>query len=117
MIIPITSPLRRIKTALFLDFSAAFCYTFVRLIDDIFSSALLLYLNPEIQITRGNQVPEEYDGIVFDIGRGAYDHHQKDSRVRENGIPYAAFGLLWEELGTEILGEELAEKFGKSFTE
>ena len=48
--------------------------------DDIFSSALLLYLNPEIQITRGNQVPEEYDGIVFDIGRGAYDHHQKDSR-------------------------------------
>ena len=33
--------------------------------DDIFSSALLLYLNPEIQITRGNQVPEEYDGIVF----------------------------------------------------
>ena len=59
--------------------------------DDIFSSALLLYLNPEIQITRGNQVPEEYDGIVFDIGRGAYDHHQKDSRVRENGIPYADF--------------------------
>ena len=55
--------------------------------DDIFSSALLLYLNPEIQITRGNQVPEEYDGIVFDIGRGAYDHHQKDSRVRKNGIP------------------------------
>ena len=33
--------------------------------DDIFSSALLLYLNPEIQITRGNQVQEEYDGIVF----------------------------------------------------
>ena len=94
--------------------------------DDIFSSALLLYLNPEIQITRGNQVPEEYampdepeeyDGIVFDIGRGAYDHHQKDSRVRENGIPYAAFGLLWEELGTEILGEELAEKFDESFVQ
>ena len=55
--------------------------------DDIFSSALLLYLNPEIQITRGNQVPEEYDGIVFDIGRGAYDHHQKDSRIRENSVP------------------------------
>ena len=62
-------------------------------------------------------MPEEYDGIVFDIGRGAYDHHQKDSRVRENGIPYAAFGLLWEELGTEILGEELAEKFDESFVQ
>ena len=26
--------------------------------DDVFSAALLLYLNPEITITRGNQVPE-----------------------------------------------------------
>ena len=73
--------------------------------DDVFSAALLLYLNPEIVITRGNRVPEDFDGIVFDIGRGEYDHHQKDSRIRENGIPYAAFGLLWEELGTEILGD------------
>lgn len=85
--------------------------------DDVFSAALLLYLNPEIQITRGNRVPEEYEEIVFDIGRGKYDHHQKDSRVRENGTPYAAFGLLWEELGEEILGKELAEKFDESFVQ
>lgn len=85
--------------------------------DDVFSSALLLYLNPEIRITRGNKVPENFDGIVFDIGRGKYDHHQKDSRIRENGIPYAAFGLLWEELGAEILGEELAQKFDESFVQ
>ena len=83
--------------------------------DDVFSYALLLYLNPAITITRGNKVPKDFDGIVFDIGRGKYDHHQKDSRIRENGIPYAAFGLLWEELGTEILGEELAAKFDESF--
>ena len=85
--------------------------------DDVFSSALLLYLNPEIRIIRGNKVPEDFDGIVFDIGRGSYDHHQKDSRIRENGIPYAAFGLLWEELGVEILGEELAQKFDESFVQ
>lgn len=85
--------------------------------DDVFSSALLLYLNPEIRIIRGNKVPEDFDGIVFDIGRGRYDHHQKDSRIRENGIPYAAFGLLWEELGAEILGEELAQKFDESFVQ
>lgn len=83
--------------------------------DDVFSSALLLYINPEIVISRGNKVPEDFDGIVFDIGRGRYDHHQKDSRVRENGVPYAAFGLLWEVLGKEILGEELAEKLDESF--
>ena len=85
--------------------------------DDVFSSALLLYLNPEIRLTRGNKVPEDFDGIVFDIGRGRYDHHQKDSSIRENGIPYAAFGLLWEELGAEILGEDLAQKFDESFVE
>ena len=85
--------------------------------DDVFSAALLLYLNPEIQIERGNQVRENYEGIVFDVGRGAYDHHQKDSRVRENGIPYAAFGLLWEVLGAEILGEDLAVQFDESFVQ
>ena len=85
--------------------------------DDVFSSALLLYLNPELTILRGNRVPDDFDGIVFDIGRGKYDHHQKDSRIRENGIPYAAFGLLWEELGPEILGEELAQKFDEAFVQ
>ena len=85
--------------------------------DDVFSAALLLYLNPEIMITRGNRVPEDFDGIVFDIGRGQYDHHQKDSRIRENGTPYAAFGLLWEELGADILGEDLAQRFDEAFVQ
>ena len=85
--------------------------------DDVFSAALLLYINPEITISRGNKVPDDYDGIVFDIGRGAYDHHQRDSRIRENGIPYAAFGLLWEALGSEILGEELAAEFDEAFVQ
>ena len=62
-------------------------------------------------------MPEEYDGIVFDIGRGRYDHHQRDSRVRENGVPYAAFGLLWEELGGEILGGTLAQRFDEEFVQ
>ena len=85
--------------------------------DDVFSAALLLYINPEIAISRGNKVPDDYDGIVFDIGRGAYDHHQRDSRIRENGISYAAFGLLWEALGSEILGEELAAEFDEAFVQ
>ncbi len=85
--------------------------------DDVFSSALLLYINPEITITRGNKVPDDFTGIVFDIGRGGFDHHQKDSRIRENGVPYAAFGLLWEALGEQILGEELAVKFDESFVQ
>lgn len=85
--------------------------------DDVFSAALLFYINPEITILRGNRVPDDFDGIVFDIGRDAYDHHQRDSRVRENGVPYAAFGLLWEAVGAEILGEELAEEFDEAFVQ
>ena len=45
--------------------------------DDVFSAALLLHFNPQLTIQRGNRVPEDFDGIVFDIGRGEYDHHQK----------------------------------------
>ena len=55
--------------------------------------------------------------LFFDIGRGQYDHHQKDSRIRDNGVPYAAFGLLWENSGRKSLGEELAQKFDESFVQ
>ena len=85
--------------------------------DDVFSAALLLHFNPKLTIQRGNRVPEEFAGIVFDIGRGEYDHHQKDSRIRENGAPYAAFVPLWEELGTEILSPKMAECFDEKFVQ
>lgn len=84
--------------------------------DDVFSAALLTYINPHIKIERGFAVPENFDGIVFDIGMGEFDHHQNDSLIRENGIPYAAFGLLWKEFGTLILGDD-ARKFDESFVE
>lgn len=83
--------------------------------DDVFSSALLTYLNPDIIIERGYEVPENYKGIVFDIGHGKFDHHQEGAEVRENGIPYAAFGLLWRQYGTEILDAKEAAKFDESF--
>ena len=85
--------------------------------DDVFATALLKILNPNIEIIRGNQIPENFDGIIYDIGGGEFDHHQKDKRIRENGIPYAAFGLLWEKYGGEILGREVAEKFDADFVQ
>ena len=65
--------------------------------DDVMSSAFLKLVNPSIIIERGFSVPKDYDGIVFDIGLGEFDHHQVDNEIRENGIPYAAFGKLWRE--------------------
>lgn len=85
--------------------------------DDVFSAALLTYINPQIEIERGFVVPQNYDGIVFDIGFGEFDHHQFDSRIRENEIPYASFGLLWERFGADIMGEQEAEHFDRSFVQ
>jgi len=71
--------------------------------DDVFSAALLKLLNSKIQIIRAFKVPEEYTGIVFDIGYGEFDHHQKSSEIRKNGVPYAAFGLLWRQFGKSLI--------------
>lgn len=85
--------------------------------DDVFATALLRILNPDIVIQRGFEVPPDFDGIVYDIGRGRFDHHQEDKEVRENGVPYAAFGLLWREFGAVLVGEEAAMRFDEHFVQ
>ncbi len=85
--------------------------------DDVFSAALLKIVNPNIVIQRGFAVPENYDGIIFDIGDGDFDHHQKSSPVRENGVPYASFGLLWQQLGNDLIGEEQAKRVDRHFVQ
>ena len=72
--------------------------------DDVFATAFLEMIKPDIEVKRGFEVPKDFDGIIYDIGRGKFDHHQKDKEYRENGCPYAAFGLLWREFGAQRLG-------------
>ena len=83
--------------------------------DDVFSTAFLKILNPELKVQRVIDLPEKIDytdTIVYDIGRGRFDHHQPDSRVRDNGVPFAAFGLLWERFGMMIFNDKkLVRKF------
>ena len=43
--------------------------------DDVFATALLQIIRPDIRITRGFVVPDDFDGIVYDIGFGMFDHH------------------------------------------
>lgn len=85
--------------------------------DDVFSAALLRVLNPGIRIYRGFEVPKGFSGIVFDIGNGPFDHHQKDRLRRENGAPYASFGLLWRAYGHHFLSEEEAKRFDEKFVQ
>ena len=77
--------------------------------DDVLSTALLciVYGKSEVlsKLERVSditsvEIKEKEGDIVFDIGYGQFDHHQSDKRVRTNGIPYAAFGLLWKKYST-----------------
>lgn len=99
----------------YIDINKGFTHSGKFHTDDVFSTALLKILNPEFTTERGFAVPEEFDGIVYDIGLGKFDHHQQERRVRENGVPYAAFGLLWEEYGSLLVGEEEAVRFDEKF--
>lgn len=88
--------------------------------DDVFSAAFLKLLNPKLRVVRVTEVPEGFEGIVFDIGRGEFDHHQPGAEVRPNGVTYAAFGLLWRKFGAACLAEqglpqEEAEKAAAAF--
>lgn len=83
--------------------------------DDVFATAFLEMIKPDIEVKRGFEVPKDFDGIIYDIGRGKFDHHQKDKEYRENGCPYAAFGLLWREFGAACVGEEEAARFDEKF--
>lgn len=79
--------------------------------DDLFAAATLqLKFGESIEILRSRDEGQiAAADIVFDVG-GAYspadrrfDHHQPGGAgARENGIPYAAFGLVWKEFGEEV---------------
>src|SRR3989344_2675707 len=76
--------------------------------DDVFSvAALLLYLSGDAKVvrTRDPRIIESGDfvvdvGGVYDAERNRLDHHQTGGAgARTNGIPYAAFGLVWKKFG------------------
>lgn len=94
--------------------------------DDIFGVTLLRQLYPDSTLvrTRDPEVIASGD-IVLDVG-GVYDpeklrfdHHQKTSGARENGILYSAFGLLWQHFGREFVGgdEEVWERMDRSLVQ
>ena len=83
--------------------------------DDVFATALLQILRPDIKITRGFVVPDDFDGIVYDVGGGMFDHHSEPRECRPNGVPYAAFGLLWRVLGPGLVGERQPRLFDVYF--
>lgn len=88
--------------------------------DDVFAVATLQLLlgkeNITVVRTRDDAVIAAADyvvdvGGVYDHDTKRYDHHQSGAPVRENGIPYASFGLVWKHYGADICeSAEVAEK-------
>lgn len=83
--------------------------------DDVFALATMqLYLGKDqIQIirSRDEEVISKADwvidvGEVYDVDSQLFDHHQNGAPVRDNGIPYAAFGLVWKEFGEKVSGSK-----------
>ncbi len=89
--------------------------------DDIFACATILASFPDENIkivrTRDEEIIKKADFVV-DVGgehdeeRERFDHHQLGGAgVRENGIPYASFGLVWKKYGEKLCGsKEVAEE-------
>lgn len=95
--------------------------------DDLFASAVLSILyDGKIKIirTRDPKIMSLAD-VVYDVGgiydpeTNHFDHHQKEGAgQRENGIPYASFGLVWKKYGEQICGgKEIAERIDKKIVQ
>ena len=74
--------------------------------DEVMATAIIDILNSGevIRLCRTFKVPSDFKGIVYDIGGGEFDHHQKGGNgVRPNGIPYASCGLIWNKFAESII--------------
>ena len=87
--------------------------------DEIFATAFLDLYKKDIKVFRTTNInPEDYPNkIVYDVGRGKFDHHQEDARIRDNGIKYCSLGLLWEEYGKDYLNELKIENIDDVYNE
>ncbi|MEY2702940.1 MAG: hypothetical protein RLY43_1578 [Bacteroidota bacterium] len=84
--------------------------------DDVFAVATLdLVFNGKIKVTRtrDEKLISEADivldvGSIYDPEKNRFDHHQKEGAgMRENGIPYASFGLIWNHFGRRLCNEKV----------
>ena len=97
-------------------------------LDELLAIATIKLLHPEKNIrvvrTRDSEVIDNADWVVdvgghYDHESRRYDHHQLGSPVRDNGVPFAAFGLVWRHWGSEVCGGniEVADAIESDFVQ
>lgn len=95
--------------------------------DDAFAVATLSLLHRgSIKVIRSRR-REDWDrgdyvvdvGEIYDHTRRRYDHHQRGGAgVRPDGVPYAAFGLVWKHYGAIVSrGEDVSRRVEKTLVE
>lgn len=75
-------------------------------VDDVISTIFISKIFDVINLIRIPSIDNRNidNKLVFDIGFGECDHHQKNRNgKRENGIFYSSIGLLWKRYGKEYL--------------
>lgn len=94
--------------------------------DEVYATAYLMILYdffglPFPKWERKNvispEMTEENGYLVYDIGGGRFDHHfpEDQKQRREDGTPYAAFGLIVREFHEGFLTQEEYEAFDASW--
>lgn len=74
--------------------------------DDVMATVILEKLLGNVTVCRVLEIPQNLKShvIVYDIGGGEFDHHQKGGNgIRKNGVPYAASGLIWKKYGRVVI--------------
>ena len=87
-------------------------------VDDVISTVFLSKLLEKIILLRISSTENKNleNKIVYDIGFGEFDHHQKNRNgQRENGIYFSSIGLLWQKFGKKYLEELKVKNIDKTF--
>ena len=87
-------------------------------VDDVISTIFLSKIFKKINLIRIPSMDNRNTNnkLVFDIGLGKFDHHQKNRNgKRENGIYYSSIGLLWKKYGKEYLKNINAKNIDKVY--
>ena len=74
--------------------------------DEVMATVILGKLLGEVTVCRVKELPKNLSNtvLVYDIGGGRFDHHQKGGNgCRQNGVPYASCGLIWRVYGPRLV--------------
>ena len=87
--------------------------------DEVFATAFLHLYKGDLKVYRVSEIDfsKVKEGtLVYDIGRGEFDHHQVDAEKRDNGILYSSIGLLWKAFGKDYLKNNGYDNIDALFT-